>query len=72
MTLHVENGSVEVWRNLRPDRSSDWGVVVRHPSLEKGLAMIYSGDDSERAEQAARDARDTLNRQGFLDLPAPR
>ncbi len=70
--LQVENGSVEVWRNLRPDRSADWGVIVRHPSLEKSLAMIYSGDDPERAEQAARDARDTLSRQGFLDLPTPR
>ena len=72
MMLQVESGSVEVWRNLRPDRSSDWGVVVRHPSVENGLAMIYSGDDPERAEQAARDARDTLSRQGLLDPPAPR
>ena len=72
MVLEVENGSVEVWQNLRPDRSADWGVVVRHPSLDEGVRMIHSGNDPQRAEQAARDARDTLRRQGSLSLPTRR
>ncbi len=72
MMLEVENGSVEVWRNLRPTRRADWGVLVRHPSLDKGIRMIYSGNDPQRAEQAALDARDSLRRQGSLNLPTPR
>ncbi len=72
LMFEVESGRVEVWQNLRPDRSADWGVMVRHPSVENGRAMIYSGDDPAMAEQAARDARDTLLQQGSLNRPTPR
>ena len=70
MRLPVDGGSVEVWRNLRPDRSADWGVVVRHPSADEGVSMIHSGNDRRMAERIAREARDSLESRGTVEAPA--
>jgi Mg-chelatase subunit ChlD len=52
--LEIQEGRVEIWQNLRPDRRAEWGVVLRHPSLENGSELVWSGDDLEGAERAAR------------------
>ncbi len=69
--FELEGGSVEVWQNLRPNRTSDWAVVVRHPSVGPNV-MIYTGDDRAVAQTTAESARDTLRSGGSLDLPGTR
>ncbi|MCZ6784788.1 MAG: VWA domain-containing protein [Proteobacteria bacterium] len=58
--LEIATGSVEIWQNLRAERSADWGVVVRHPSLKKGQVMAWSGNDADVAERAAEGLRAAL------------
>jgi len=50
----LKGGSVEIWRNLRPDRKSDWGVILRRLDGEPGISMIYEGNDRAAAEAAAQ------------------
>jgi hypothetical protein len=57
----VSGGSVEIWRNLRPDRKSDWGVIVRHPSVGAKPRMIHSGNDRAVAAAIAKSTRDMLD-----------
>jgi Mg-chelatase subunit ChlD len=58
----IPDGKVEIWQNLRPERTSDWGVVLRHPSVKKGVSMVWKGDDLAVAEEVARGLRDTMQR----------
>ncbi len=52
---------MELWRNLRPDRKSDWGVIVRHPSVGAKPRMIHSGNNRGVAEAIAESTRDMLD-----------
>ena len=69
VSFQVEGGTVEVWRNLRARRTSDFAVLVRHASVGSGPRMIYRGNDFAVAEATAVSARDTLRAGGSLDLP---
>jgi hypothetical protein len=70
-TIDIEGGRIEIWQNLRPQRTAEWGVVVRHSSAENGSAMIWAGDDLEAAWKRVRDVRDRLARDGTIEAPAP-
>jgi hypothetical protein len=70
--FQLEDGTVEVWQNLRSDRTADWGVVVRHPSVGSTPRMIFSGNDRSLALAAAEKAHETLRVEGSLDAGAGR
>ena len=67
VAFEVEGGRIEVWQNLRPRRTADWGVLVRHPSFGPKPVMIHSGNDEAAAQRAAVKARDDLRRNNAFD-----
>jgi hypothetical protein len=60
--LEIDDGSVEIWQNLRPRRKTDWGVIVRHRTVKDGSSMIWSGNDFEEAESVAKSIRDAMQK----------
>jgi hypothetical protein len=70
-SLAVPDGSVEIWENLRPDRTEDWGVVLRHPGAKGGSEMVWSGNDLERARSTARRVQSEMKRVGSLPKTRP-
>jgi hypothetical protein len=79
-SLAVPDGSVEIWQNLRPDRTEDWGVVLRHPGAKGGSEMVWSGNDLERARSSndlerarstARRVQSEMKRVGSLPKTRP-
>jgi len=70
-SLEIPDGSVEIWQNLRADRSEDFGVVLRHPGAKKGAEMVWSGDDLDRARNTARRVQSEMKRVGSLPRTRP-
>jgi hypothetical protein len=64
--FEIEGGTVEVWRNLRSERTADFAVFVRHSSIGPTVQRIYSGNDLAKAEATALAARNSLRSGGSL------
>ena len=69
-SLDIPEGSIEIWQNLRPDRKAEWAVVVRHPSERKGVSMIWSGNDREKARRVAYSTQASMLEQGAAKAEA--
>jgi len=70
--FEIEGGTVEVWRNLRSERTADFAVFVRHSSIGPTVQRIYSGNDLAEAEATALAARNSLRSGGSLPSSSER